>query len=102
MTMRPVSDAFEIVESLNDEAHECTWESWVEADELEDWEEAEAIREDVSEDQTELFRTFFHELSEEDRDVVIYWLKKDNVLKEQFSMYYGEYHFKQDFLQGEE
>ena len=40
--MKTLDEAFAIIEGLNEEAHGMAWDTWIEADDLEDSEEIDA------------------------------------------------------------
>ncbi len=106
--MKTIEEAWNIIESLNDDAHNQAWDTWVQADELmesddeDDWETAEDLREQASLEQAEYFRDSWYDLSEEDQEVVKYWLDKDEDFCEQFSTYFGDDEFQQVFVEGED
>ena len=105
--MKSLDEAFAIIEGLNEEAHGMAWDTWIEADELEDSENeddrelAESKREEASDEQAGYFRDEFECLLDEDREAVIHWLAEDESFKEQFRDWYGHDRFDEDF-DGEE
>jgi hypothetical protein len=106
--MKTIEEAWNIIESLNDDAHNQAWDTWIEADELmesddeSDWEVAEDLREQASLEQAEYFRDSWYDLSEEDQEVVKHWLDHDEDFREQFSTYFGEEEFQRVFVEDEE
>lgn len=101
--MKSLEAAYDLIESLNEEAHQRSWDSWVAADELsesadeDDWETAEEMREDASIEQASYFRDNFYDLEEEDQETIRHWVKEDSDFREQLSVYYGEEEFENEF-----
>jgi len=101
--MRTIEEAWNIIEELNDEAHNQAWNTWAQADELmeseneDDWDTAETVREDASFEQAEYFRDGWFDLSDEDQQLVEHWLEHDEDFREQFSTYFGEQEFFDEF-----
>lgn len=95
--------ALDIIEDLNEQAHEEAWDQWVAADELmesedeDDWETAEELREEASLAQAGYFRENYATLDSESRMVVEYWIDKDPEFKDQFRDWYGHEEFDTDF-----
>lgn len=101
--MKTLNEITDLIESLNEDAHQEAYDSWIAADELmesedeEDWQTAEEIREDASAEQASYFREAYWELDEEDQAAIKYWLDNDSDLKEQFCTYFGEDEFIDEF-----
>jgi len=101
--MITLSEAYDIISSINDNAHHRAWDTWIEADTLmesdneEDWEAAEEIREQASQEQAEYFREEFDNLDEETKNAIIDFVNTEEEFKEEFSMWYGEEEFSADF-----
>lgn len=101
--MKTLDEAYSIVEALNEEAHSMAWDTWVEADELEDsdneddWDLAEGKREEASDEQAEYFCDEFSCLSEEDRRAVEHWLTADESFRDQFRDWYGRDMFDDEY-----
>lgn len=93
--LRTLDEVWALVESLNEDAHEDAWESWIAADEAEESDDedvystAEELREEASNLQAECFRDHFYSLDEKVRKDIEYWLGEDKDLKEQFDVWYG-------------
>ena len=104
----PLDEAWEIIESLNEEAHRLSWDSWIEADEMADSDEedgdvtAEQLREEASLEQAGYFRDEFWDLDDEDRDAINHWLKEDESFKEQFRDWFGHEEFDDEYGKEEE
>lgn len=104
--MKTLEEVYELAQNLNEDAHGYAWDTWVEADELQesedesDWELAEEKRELASLEQAEHFRDLYYDLSEEEQSAIKHWLKEDEDFKEEFSMWFGEEEFENEF--GEE
>lgn len=96
-------EAYDIISNLNEQAHQSAWDTWVEADDLlesdneADWEYAEEIQEQASQEQAECFREEFHDLEEDTKKDILYYVNTDVEFKEEFSMWYGEENFISDF-----
>lgn len=86
--MKTLEEVFAIVECMNEDAHNKAFDSWMAADEEEDDEAAEALRDEASAEQSDHFRYLYWSLSEEDRRAVIYWIIKDPDFAEQFKDWY--------------
>lgn len=104
--MKTLDETYNLAQSLNEEAHHLAWDTWVQADELEesenedDWSAAEEMREEASLEQAEHFRDLYYDLSEEEQTAISHWLKEDEDFKEEFAMWFGEEEFDNVF--GEE
>lgn len=96
-------EAYDIISSINENAHQQAWDTWIEADSLmesedeADWEAAEDLQEQASQEQAEYFREEFNDLEEETREAIIHYVNTDEDFKEEFSMWYGEDEFTADF-----
>ena len=101
--MISIDEAYNIIQEINDNAHQRSWDTWEEADNLmesdddADWETAEELREQASLEQASYFREEFDELDEETRDAILHYVDNDAAFKEEFSMWYGEDEFEADF-----
>lgn len=101
--MKTLEEIFDLIETMNEEAHQEAMDSWVAADELmesddeDDWNTAEEMREDASAEQASYFRESYWMMAEEDREAINHWLKEDSDFKEQFVMYFGEEEFGNQF-----
>lgn len=101
--MKPLNEIIDLVEAINEDAHDRAFESWVAADELmeseeeADWETAEEMREEASNEQAEYFRESYFDLEDEDQETIKYWLEQDSDFKEQFAVYFGEDAFEDEF-----
>ena len=96
-------EAYDIVQNINESAHQRAWDTWVEADNLmesddeADWMSAEEIREEASLEQAEYFREEYDELDDETKEAIMHYVNTDEEFKEEFSMWYGENEFTADF-----
>jgi hypothetical protein len=101
--MKTLDEAFDLIEALNEEAHGMAWDTWIEADELEDsededdWTKAEAKREEASDEQAGYFRDEFDGLEDEDRVTIEHWLDADELFREQFRDWYGRDEFDDEY-----
>ena len=81
-----MKDAWELIENLNDEAHNYAWDLWIEANEADD----EELREEASEVQQAHFRKLFKELDLDTQFEIVEICEKDDDFNEQFDAYHGE------------
>ena len=101
--MISIDEAYNIIQSINENAHHRSWDSWAEADRLsesdeeEDWETAEELREDASLEQAAYFREEFNELDDETKEAILHYVDTDNSFKEEFAVWCGEGEFEADF-----
>lgn len=101
--MKTLEEVIDLTETMNEEAHQASFDTWLAADELmesddeADWETAEEMREDASAEQASFFRESYWELEDEDREAINYWLEEDNDFREQFAMWFGEEEFINEF-----
>jgi len=101
--MKTLAEAWELIDSLNEEAHSNAWDSWVAADEMEESDDedseetAEQLREEASNEQAGYFRESYWELAEEDREAIKHWLKADESFKDQFITWFGYEAFEEEF-----
>jgi hypothetical protein len=101
--MKTLEDTWAIIEGLNEEAHGMAWNTWIEADELQDsededdWELAEGKREEASDEQAGYFRDEFECLEDEDRAAVDHWVDADESFREQFRDWYGHDEFDDEY-----
>ena len=91
------AEVWAIAEALNENAHSAAWNSWEAADEAEDEEIAEQLREEASNEQAEYFRDDFFCLSAEDQESIQHLVKVDKDFKEQFRDWYGHEQFDEEF-----
>lgn len=103
--MKTLEEIYNLAQDLNEEAHGMAWDIWVEADELQesedesDWEIAEDKREQASIEQSGYFRDLYYDLSEEEQSAIKYWLKNDEDFAEEFSIWFGEEEFANQFYE---
>jgi hypothetical protein len=101
--MKTLEETWAIAEGINEEAHGMAWDTWIEADELQDsededdWELAEGKREEASDEQAGYFRDEFECLTDEDRAAVEHWLDADESFREQFRDWYGHDEFDDEY-----
>jgi len=101
--MKSLDATNEIIQTLNEQAHSESWDSWIAADDYEENEEedsdvtAESLREEASLEQAEYFRDFYSELSQDDQDAIKYWIRNDESFRDEFSSWYGQEEFEEDF-----
>ena len=101
--MKTLEEIYSIIQNLNEDAYSEAWDTWAEADRLEeegDEDEevtADDMREQASIEQSEYFRDLFHNLDQDDIAAVKHWIKNDDAFKEEFSAWYGYEEFENDF-----
>lgn len=101
--MIALEEIWGLVESINEQAHQDSWDTWIEADRLEesddedDWEEAEDVRELASRQQAESFQDQYFELDKEYQDAIRHWLEHDSNFRDQFQTWFGEEEFEREF-----
>ena len=101
--MKTLDQAFEIIEAINEEAHEQSWDSWMAADQMANSDEddsevtEEQMREDASLEQAEYFRDGVWNLSAEDRQAIDHWIKEDESFREQFRDWFGNEEFDDEY-----
>jgi hypothetical protein len=106
--MLTLDETWDLARDLNEEAHESAWDTWVEADNLEnsddedDWEEAEAKREEASGEQASYFRDLYRQLEDGQRNAILHWLSESTEFKEEFSTWFGEEEFENEFGKNDE
>lgn len=91
--MKTLEQTLNLVEDLNEQAHQEAWDSWMAADEEDD----EELREEASEEQAMYFRDHFYDLDDSDRDSVLHWLKHDEDFADQFRDWFGHDQFDDEF-----
>jgi hypothetical protein len=94
--MKTLEEIYDLIQTVNDRAHVEAWDSWMAADAEEDYELAEELREDASALQSDWFRTFYWQLSDEDREAVVHWLKNDADFAEEFEVWYDSDAFAEE------
>lgn len=105
--MKTLEETFDIINNLNEDAHNDAFDTWIKADSLsdsdneEDWDEAEAIREEASIEQSSYFRGYFYDLDETDQDAIRHWIQNDDDFKDQFRDYFGHNQFEFEFEEQE-
>ena len=99
-----LQEAWELAESMNETAHEQSWDSWTAADAVEEsYEEdedaasAEEMREDASAEQASHFREAFWEMDQEQQEGIRHWVRHDEDFRDQFEGWFGWEEFEQEF-----
>ncbi len=96
-------EAYDIIFGINESAHERSWDTWCEADDLadseheDDWEQAEELREQASAEQSEYFREEFSELDEEVKQAVLHYANVDHDFRDELVMWYGQDDWEADY-----
>ena len=90
--MIAIEEAWAVMEVCNDKAHSLAWDTWVEADEAEEDDEcelAEELREAASDEQAEYFQGELDDLARDVYDAIIHYAKTNDDFREQFRCYGG-------------
>lgn len=88
--MKTLDETIDLMETMNGTAYDVVYDSWLIADVAEKrGEDAEILREEASEEQQEVFRDEFADLSEDDKESIRQWYMRDKDFREQFETYYG-------------
>lgn len=91
--MKTLDETFDLVENLNELAHEASWDHWIEADEADD----EEMREDASDEQSSYFRDYIWELEENDQESIEHWITNNKDFRDQFRDWYGHEYFDDEY-----
>lgn len=94
--MKTLDETYELIEGINEEAHNDAWDAWMAADAEEDDVLAEELREEASDEQSSWFRHYYWQLEEEDRRAIIYWIIKDADFADQFKDWYNHDAFDEE------
>lgn len=102
--MKSLDEILNLINEMNEEAHDYSWGEWEYADELEDsaeteqdFEAAEEQREAASEVQASYFRNQYFELDETMQNSIRYWLRENIEFRNEFAMFFGEAQFENEF-----
>jgi len=82
--MITLNEAYEIIQSCNDNAYVSAYSVWLSSDEEEEGEQQELAREKASYIQAEYFREEYEVLSLEVREAIMYYCQTDKDFNEQF------------------
>ena len=83
--MKTLEETINLMEQMNDNAHDIALDSWLIADQEDD----EELREDASAEQQEYFREEYADLTDEEQESIRQWYMRDKDFREQFETYYG-------------
>ena len=81
--MKTLEQTLNLIQDLNEQSHNDAWDYWIEADNEEDEEAAEDLRELASDVQAGCLYERLYDLNDEDFDSILYWIKNNNDVKEQ-------------------
>lgn len=101
--MMTLDQAADIAANINEQAHQETWDAWVQAERLEHGDDDEDLiraqdqRELASRQQSEWFRDLFYDLREDQQHSIAHWLEHDPDFREQFTSWFGEEEFHRVF-----
>lgn len=85
--MITIDEAWDLINSLNEEAHQEAWDRWMKADD----EDSDELREEASDYQRECFWALLDEqVSNDDMDAIWGYCNADVDFRDQFEAYYGE------------
>ena len=81
--MKTLEQTLSLIQDLNEQSHNDAWDYWIEADNEEDEEAAEDLRELASDVQAGCLYERLYDLNDEDFDNILYWIKNNNDVREQ-------------------
>ena len=81
--MKTLEQTLSLIEDLNEQSHNDAWDYWIEADNEQDEDAAEDLRELASDVQAGCLYERLYDLNDEDFDSILYWIKNNNDVKEQ-------------------
>lgn len=96
-------EAYDIIFAMNESAHDSSWDTWEEADNLrdsddeDDWDEAEELSAQASAEQASYFREQFEELEEDTKQAILHYVDTDPDFGSEFVSWYGEDDYEADF-----
>tara|TARA_Y100001970_G_C14002454_1_gene734112 strand:- start:581 stop:925 length:345 start_codon:yes stop_codon:yes gene_type:complete len=89
-------EAWELINSWNEDAHNEVWDLWDQASELEDnaetdeeFDKVEELKEQASEEQQQVFTDIVSTASQKEKDSVWYYVKYDEDFQFEFEQWYG-------------
>ena len=89
-------ECWDLINTWNEDAHEDVWDLWDQASEIEDnaktdeeFDRAEELKEEASEEQQQIFRDIFFTASQKEKDSVWHYIKYDESFKDEFEQWYG-------------
>lgn len=102
--MKSLDEMVEIVDNMNEEAHQNAWDSWSYADEMaeyaeddDDWSNVEDMRENASVEQSEYFRDAYYDLDEKTKESMKYWVRNNRDFYQMVQVYFGSDEFLHEF-----
>ena len=89
--MKTIDECYSIISALNEEAHGLAWDTWIEADRLDEEGDdgAEDMRDQASMEQQEHFIGLFNDLDEETKQACFEHRKIDENFRMDFDCWYG-------------
>lgn len=81
--MITIDEAYDIINDINDRAHDLAWDSWEEAG------DDEYLREEASDEQAAHFNDMFNELSEDQRQSIYHYAEIDESFAMDFNCWNG-------------
>ena len=100
--MLTFDETYDLAQSINEEAHDFAYDTWMSAEEAEHEgadEEAEELRDQASAEQAEHFRDLYRVLDDNQQAAVQHWLEKNADFRDEFSVWFGEDEFVAEFDQ---
>ena len=88
MTKLTIDQAWELIEELNERAHQEAWDLWIAADETEDDNEEE-LREEASDAQREYFWDELADLPQDQYNAIFEYARIDEGFRDQFEAFNG-------------
>jgi len=93
-----LQEAYDIIYSLNEEAHTLAWSHWMAAEEEEDEELREELLEEASHSQSNYFREHYYEYDKETQDEIRYWVYEDVDFYDEMRDFFGHEEFAYEFF----
>ena len=100
--MLTYDETYDLSQSLNEQAHDYAWDTWMQAESAEHEgadDEAEEIREQASAEQSEHFRDLYYSLAEDQQEAIRHWLRENEDFRDEFAVWFGEDDFADEFDQ---
>ena len=81
--MKTLEQTLSLIQDLNEQSHNDAWDYWIEADNEQDEDAAEDLRELASDVQAGCLYERLYDLNDEDFDSIVHWIKNNNDVREQ-------------------
>ena len=89
--MMTLDECYELISALNEEAHGLAWDTWIEADRLEEEGDdgAEDMRDQASMEQQIHFNDLVDSLDRETREAIFHYRRENDAFRDDFDCWYG-------------